>query len=85
MNEVDEFIAAFKKEEDIYSSWGELVRQYIKNTLAEKRMDSILKIEPSCRLKDISSLIEKAFYRSKITKTRTMILQIKLGYDLLFY
>lgn len=44
MNEVDEFIAAFKKEEDIYSSWGELVRQYIKNTLAEKRMDSILKL-----------------------------------------
>ncbi|HAX2332803.1 TPA: (p)ppGpp synthetase, partial [Escherichia coli] len=28
-------------------------------------MDSILKIEPSYRLKDISSLIEKAFYRSK--------------------
>ncbi|MCV5435110.1 (p)ppGpp synthetase, partial [Escherichia coli] len=26
---------------------------------------SILKIEPSYRLKDISSLIEKAFYRSK--------------------
>lgn len=28
-------------------------------------MESILKIEPSCRMKDISSLIEKAFYRSK--------------------
>lgn len=65
MNEVDEFIEIFNREKIIYSSWGELVLQHICDCLAEKDMESILKITPSYRLKDISSLIEKAFYRSK--------------------
>ncbi len=65
MNKIDEFIKTFRREEEIYSSWGKLVCNHIKNKLTSIGMDSILKIEPSYRLKDISSLIEKAFYRSK--------------------
>lgn len=65
MNEVDEFITAFEREKIIYSSWGELVLQYIKDKLIEKEIYSILKIPPSYRLKDVSSLVEKAYFRSK--------------------
>ncbi|WP_313572160.1 GTP pyrophosphokinase [Pantoea piersonii] len=65
MNNIDEFIARFESDEIIYSSWGRLVLDYIKDKLSAKGLESILKIEPCYRVKDISSLIEKAFYRDK--------------------
>ncbi|ELI8221658.1 (p)ppGpp synthetase, partial [Yersinia enterocolitica] len=79
MNEIDEFIATFEREKDIYSSWGKLVLQNIQNKLKENEMESILKIEPSYRMKDISSLIEKAFYRSKNYKNPYEDITDKVG------
>lgn len=37
MNEIDEFIATFEREKDIYSSWGELVLRSIQNELKKMR------------------------------------------------
>ncbi|HDM8383707.1 TPA: (p)ppGpp synthetase, partial [Yersinia enterocolitica] len=79
MNEIDEFIATFEREKDVYSSWGKLVLQNIQNKLKENEMESILKIEPSYRMKDISSLIEKAFYRSKNYKNPYKDITDKVG------
>lgn len=77
MNNIDEFIARFESDEIIYSSWGRLVLDYIKDKLSAKGLESILKIEPCYRVKDISSLIEKAFIGIRDTITLMKLLLIK--------
>jgi putative GTP pyrophosphokinase len=65
MSDVDEFISKFNHDEKMLLSWGELVCQTINDQLKVINKDSILKIEPCFRVKDLASLIEKAFYRFK--------------------
>ena len=65
MSDVDEFISKFNQDEKMLLSWGKLVCQTITDELKKINKDSILKIEPCFRVKDLASLIEKAFYRFK--------------------
>lgn len=65
MSGVDEFISKFNQDEKMLLSWGKLVCQTINDELKKTDKDGILKIEPCFRLKDLASLIEKAFYRLK--------------------
>lgn len=62
-----EFVDLYKKEREMYESWGNFVADYIRKKIKEKyiNLDRILKIPISVRTKDIESLVEKAFYRNK--------------------
>lgn len=64
MNEQD-FRNKFISEKELYLSWG----NYIKDTLLENTtLYSLLKMPISVRVKDIESLVNKAFYRKKSYK-----------------
>lgn len=64
MNEQD-FRNKFISEKELYLSWG----NYIKDTLLENNtLYSLLKMPISVRVKDIESLVNKAFYRKKSYK-----------------
>jgi len=79
MSEVDEFILKFNQDENMLLSWGKLVCQTINDELKLINKDSILKIEPCFRVKDLSSLIEKAFYRFKGYKNPYKDITDKVG------
>lgn len=69
MNEA-EFIAQYQKELPLYQAWGEHVNKLITNALVaemggEKEVDLFLKIPPKPRVKDVNSVVSKAFYRNK--------------------
>lgn len=79
MSEVDEFISNFNEDEKMLLSWGKLVCQKIRDELKLINKDNILKIEPCFRVKDLSSLIEKAFYRFKEYKNPYKDITDKVG------
>ncbi|NJA04553.1 (p)ppGpp synthetase [Methylococcaceae bacterium WWC4] len=64
MNE-NEFKEIWESEKHIYGAWGEYVVSTINKALENrgKNLDSFLKTPAKPRLKDNSSLIDKAFYR----------------------
>lgn len=69
MNEM-EFKTRYEAEIPIFSEWGQFVTTMVSNLLLE-RFDSdddlnlFLKIPPKPRVKEINSIISKAFYRGK--------------------
>ena len=64
MNEV-EFKGKWESEKPLYKAWGEYVAFEIAEGLRShgKNLDEFLKVPAKFRLKDDSSLIDKAFYR----------------------
>lgn len=66
MNE-QAFLSRWEAEEPMYTTWGKFVVAKICNTLKESSIDliSFLKLPVSSRVKNTSSLIDKAFYRDK--------------------
>ena len=66
MNEA-EFKAKWESEKPIYRAWGEYIVDTISNKLEErgKNLNTFLKTPTAPRLKDDSSIIDKAFYRQK--------------------
>lgn len=66
MSEKD-FVDLYLKEQNMYKSWGEFLKEYIISELERiyMNLDEILKIPVSSRTKEVSSLVEKAFYRNK--------------------
>ncbi|MBC3911583.1 GTP pyrophosphokinase [Undibacterium umbellatum] len=60
-----EFRALWEAEKPVYQAWGAFVADSVKSALKSKNkdLDSFLKIPAKCRLKDDTSLIDKAFYR----------------------
>ena len=61
-----ELLDRFRSEKPLYSSYGELLIELISNKAKEQLIPSHwFVIEPSFRVKDESSFIEKAFYRNK--------------------
>jgi len=67
MTKEEELCQKFTGETHIFKAWGEFVYEQIINYLKELRIDSadFLKINTPVRIKDVDSLIAKAFYRSK--------------------
>ena len=61
------FVQQYQKEQKIYEAWGEFVKNYINDQLNTRyiSIDRILKLPASCRIKDVDSLVEKAFFRNK--------------------
>ncbi|MDG3556349.1 hypothetical protein P7L54_10340 [Acinetobacter bereziniae] len=55
-------------EEPIYKAWGDFIASQILNSLKSIGLnpENHLKIEPKVRIKNIKSLLDKAFYRNKI-------------------
>ncbi|MCL6235497.1 RelA/SpoT domain-containing protein [Acinetobacter sp. ANC 5579] len=66
MNE-KEFQEKWLLEEPIYQAWGDYIVSQILNSLESNQLkiETFLKIEPKIRVKNIKSLIDKAFYREK--------------------
>ena len=66
MNE-SEFINLWDTERQSYQAWGDFVQLSIAEELHArgKDLNSFLKLPASTRLKDTSSLVDKAFYRNK--------------------
>lgn len=69
MNEA-EFIARYQKELPIYKAWGVYVNKVITDSLSNKlggreELNSFLKIPAKPRVKDLNSLVSKAYYRNK--------------------
>lgn len=64
MNEL-EFIKQWELDKPVYEAWGKYVVETICHTLEEKgkNPNAILKIPATSRLKEDSSLLDKAFYR----------------------
>lgn len=65
-----EFKEKYESEKDIYAAWGKFVKTEIVNKISNgdnngDNNETILKMPPQIRIKDVNSLIEKAFYRSK--------------------
>jgi len=63
-----ELIAQFEKDKPIYEDWGNIINQEILKGLASilgdgKKVNVLLKIPPTPRIKENESLIEKAFFR----------------------
>jgi len=65
MNEAD-FLKQWESEKHIYKAWGEYVVGSICGDIAEKGkdIDVFFKIPATSRLKENSSLVDKAFYRT---------------------
>jgi ppGpp synthetase/RelA/SpoT-type nucleotidyltranferase len=63
----EEFKSLWQQEKSMHEVWGELVVDEISKSLSDNEIDlsSFIKIPPKYRLKDDSSLIDKAFYREK--------------------
>lgn len=66
MNEA-EFADRWERDKPVYEAWGNYVVESICNELEQqgKNLNTFLKIPVSCRLKEESSLLDKAFYRRK--------------------
>lgn len=68
MNE-QEFKARYESDLTIYGAWGEFVNDHVVKGLSTKlgveRVDLFLKIPPKPRVKELKSIISKAFYRNK--------------------
>lgn len=66
MNE-QEFLSKWESEQSMYKAWGKFVVAQISTTLEMKGFDlrSFLKQPAISRVKDKSSLVDKAFYRDK--------------------
>lgn len=64
MNE-EEFKQKWEVEKPIYNEWGKYIARTIQELLIskEKNLDVFLKTPATCRLKEDSSLLDKAFYR----------------------
>lgn len=61
-----EFIERFEKEKDIYLAWGNYVTQSVISKLKEQVDTQVfLKLPVMPRVKEINSLVQKAFYRNK--------------------
>lgn len=64
-----EFISLYKEEIPIFSSWGDFVNLNILDSLKnyfkfEDELNNFLKIPPVPRVKEVKSLVSKAFYRA---------------------
>jgi ppGpp synthetase/RelA/SpoT-type nucleotidyltranferase len=61
----EEFVDQWRADKPIYEAWGKYVVDSICHELEQqgKNLSTFLKIPVSCRLKDDSSLLDKAFYR----------------------
>lgn len=66
MNE-DQFLSKWLEEKGIYDAWGECIVATVSNAVASRVNDTTVffKISPKHRLKDDSSLLDKAFFRGK--------------------
>jgi len=58
---VDEFTSKYEQEKLLYLAWG----NYILSKIKHKLKNTSFQIEPKVRIKDITSLIAKAYYRDK--------------------
>ncbi len=76
-----EFIQRFREEKNIYLAWGHFVQQRIVNNMQDHivRKKQIFAFEPSLRLKDENSLVEKAFYRRKMYNDPYLDIKDKVG------
>lgn len=65
-----EFRKKYESEIDIYSEWGNIIKNNILDSLIDKNYDLsvLLKIPPNPRIKGIESIISKAYYRGKAYK-----------------
>ena len=64
------FISLYESEKSMYQAWADYVLSEIKDKLLEKlgskaKYDELVKIPPSSRVKDVNSLVAKAFIRKK--------------------
>jgi hypothetical protein len=67
----------YETEKDIYAAWGKYVKTEVVNKISNgDNNKAIFKMQPQIRVKNVDSLIEKAFYR----KDKTY-----LDPDLLYY
>lgn len=69
----NEFELRYQKEIPIFQEWGNFVNKRIIESLIQtlgdkKKVDLFLKICPKPRIKDVDSILAKAFYRNKIYK-----------------
>jgi ppGpp synthetase/RelA/SpoT-type nucleotidyltranferase len=68
MNEA-ELVARFRDEIPILQAWGDYVTATVSKTvetaISPRRLNDFLKIPPKPRVKDVGSLVDKAFYRDK--------------------
>jgi len=68
MNEA-ELVARFKTEIPIFQAWGgyvtDTVTQTVKAAISPRPLDDFLKIPAKPRVKDVGSLVDKAFYGKK--------------------
>ncbi|AZD27577.1 GTP pyrophosphokinase [Pseudomonas chlororaphis] len=80
MNE-EEFKARWHDDRPVYQAWGHYVVTKISNELSSlgKDVDTFLKVPAKSRLKDDSSLIDKAFYRKKSYKDPYNDIEDKVG------
>lgn len=80
MNE-QEFKELYKKEKKIYEAWGNIVKEDIIKKIIQKNIniDTFFKISPKCRIKEVESLISKAFYRNKNYENPYLDIQDKVG------
>ena len=65
MNE-NQFVEIYNKEKLMYYVWGDFVTNYVINEVAKtENVDYFFKLKPIPRIKDVNSLVIKAFYRDK--------------------
>jgi len=62
-----EFTKEFNSKKHIYAAWGEYVKETIISELTKdvEEVATFLRITPTSRVKELNSLIQKAFYRGK--------------------
>lgn len=62
---IEDFIELYKKEKPMYEAWGNCVKSSIVKSLLEKEydLDKLIKIPIKPRVKDIDSIVDKAFIR----------------------
>lgn len=72
----DEFKDRYIAEHDIYDKWGKFVTDYIVKNLDDK---ILLRIPPEPRMKQINSIISKAYYRNKPYKNPYEEITDKVG------
>lgn len=76
-----EFRQKFKSQIDIFEAWGNFVVEKITDKIksGDSKSSTFLKMEPSIRIKDMDSLIAKAFYRNKKYKNPYEDITDKVG------
>lgn len=77
----DEFMKQWEQDKSVYDSWGDyIVRSVVKKVASnEHEPYEFFKIQPSHRLKDDNSLIDKAFYRKKKYQNPYVEIEDKVG------